>query len=418
MKVAPEVSQINSSAAMVEWTALWPRMNWTECISKAMVLVETDAAEDRVIELEDLSVKNLSVIIEPCVETSFRVKIFVLGGEVEEEVVSFGSNRDFMVFKDPRAVDYPEIEFGYHVDEGTGVMNLTVVDVEVDFQNVVDDPACRRVTGIELRYKEKGREDDEDDEVWTVVKHLKVFRTLRETITGMDNLCVSYEVVLHLVGTTGTNATSVVLGSTQGSDMTLLRKAYDTGFAYTLTTPENLTLSTRSSTSFSVSWSPVKCTTGYLVNLAKENNQNEFIQTLRISEEHVATFNDLDPCTAYIIEVKAFLKIDPEDDTLEYVSAPISIHASTDPNLSTPTDFKLQSLLPRVGKSSVTLSWLRNEWPCVKNTHVAICPADEDQDDCQETDTPTLVDDRRVVTFQHLSPCSSYQVEFFSVNTH
>jgi hypothetical protein len=95
-----------------------------------------------------------------------------------------------------------------------------------------------------------------------------------------------------------------------------------------------------------------------------------------------------------------------------FFSVPTSTSVATLPDLS--VSFSLRSLKLRRGRTSITLSWLRDEWPCLADADFAVvmCPAEESDDDkaCKKDIENSVVQDRRVATVQNLQPCSRYKV--------
>lgn len=401
-RIVPEITQVDSEHALVEWSGLWDEMDWTNCLSSAAILINGEEEQ----ALEDLNGRNQTVKVEPCEETTAEIKVTL--SETGEEALSFRSKKGFKTYKSPLTKEETAIEFSHHVDD-KGVIVLTKADVRVKFNELVYDPSCRRVFSSELRFRRDG------DEIWTVVKTFEVFRTLDETIEGFDDLCSGYEVVLQLMGAPGTEDMQVPLGTLEAVSPELMKEAYESGFRYQPPKPSDLTLSSSTDTEAQFSWSKPVCSSGYIATLSQSAlaGGSDEIARRKVDDEDETSLSmpDLDPCTGYLINLRSYLSIG--DTSFFYESAPVTLPFATKPH-TTSEAFELKSFSSRSGRSSITLSWLRNEWPCYDQINVRLCPAGEqDEGLCDQIGEPKIVNDRKVVTFQGLLPCSDYKVRLW-----
>ena len=98
----------------------------------------------------DLSAKSIEVAVNPCDETRF--KVLALTEAEGTEVESFKTTSGFKTFQAPEAKEnITQVSHEYHVDSDN-VVDLTKVDISLNFKDVVEDPSCKRVNGAELRW--------------------------------------------------------------------------------------------------------------------------------------------------------------------------------------------------------------------------------------------------------------------------
>ncbi len=205
---SPEVRQVDSRTALLDWSELWSARKWAGCVRSVRLVVMQAGREEVEMEVESPETsRNMTVGVEPCQETRFLVKVVLSGGG--GEVSSFRSRHGFKTHLAPMAKPTEALRGAAVVrgarppGDGDGPIDLTTAEVKVSFGQVVEDPGCRKVVAAELRFR-KVQEENEDG-VWTVAKTISKFRRrLEETLTGLDDLCSDYEVALELTGTEGT----------------------------------------------------------------------------------------------------------------------------------------------------------------------------------------------------------------------
>ena len=214
--VPDAVKQIRSDRVLIDWSELWSNFDF-ECFSKVSVLL----GEDEVAVVEDVEKKNASVEVTPCQEARFRIKVIL--SESGESFHSHRTEADFMTYEAPKAKAHPHVEVDY------AERDFTRLRVKSKFTDLVENPACRKVTATELRFRQMGH----DDNLWTVVKSAGgVFRSLDEVVQGLNNVCAEYEVVLQLIGTPGTEASPSFLARLPPVNKVTLKSSYDAGFKY------------------------------------------------------------------------------------------------------------------------------------------------------------------------------------------
>ncbi len=295
---SPEVFQVDSETALLDWGGLWTDLRWEGCVERVVVVVKgggRDEEEELEVGEEGLEARNMTVSVDPCAEARFAVKVFFLSSDVEE-VTSFKSKIGFKTFKPPRAKATASEKAtvvrggGGGGGGGEAKIDLTTADVKVAFNDVVEDPACRRVIAAELRVRKIREEEEEKEEeeggVWTVARTMTGFRRrLEETVTGLDDLCAGYEVALALLGAERGASAVVTLGSVAPPAPERMGQAWESGFRWgreELEVPRGLEVRNATEGSISVEWEEngaeegggggdSACSSGYLVELKDEN---------------------------------------------------------------------------------------------------------------------------------------------------
>lgn len=376
----PEIGQIDSQHVFVNWTRLWPEVSWSDCFSSAVIVIN-----DRdVVDVEDLSVKAQKLKVPPCQEVRVLIEITLMG--TSEDVQSMPSERDFQTFQGPKgkilSLDSAKevITYKQHFND---TLDLSTIQIETSFLQVVEDPTCHRVARVELRYRVVGTD------LWNVVKSMDLFNRLKEEITGLD-LCSEYEVALELIGTTGTEPTTVILGRIGPPTKEIIRKAVRSKFNYEPPSPHNITLSETSAISTVVQWTmPNLCFHGVNVTvmssvsgkLVQEKNETSHTELSPVPDGQTlmtTSLKDLTPCQDYTVLLESYFTIDLKKG-LFYRSNPTSlpeIRFTTRPDFSGEhAPFDLKSLRSKRQGNSMNLSWSRNEWPCLEPKHynVWIC---------------------------------------------
>ena len=99
----------------------------------------------------DLAARSIEVAVNPCEETRF--KVLALTKAERTEVESSKTKNGFKTFQAPKAKErITQVSYEYHVDSDN-VVDLTKVDLKLNFEDVVEDPSCKRVNGAELRWE-------------------------------------------------------------------------------------------------------------------------------------------------------------------------------------------------------------------------------------------------------------------------
>ncbi len=427
---SPKVRQVDSRTALLDWSQLWTTARWRGCVESAAVVitakggrrreeVEVDRPEER---------RNLTVAVTPCEETRFLVRVRLSTGE---EVDSFRSAHGFKTHLPPRAktaaADAAVVTRGGGGKEGGGgggsVIDLTTAEVMVAFSDVVDDPACRRVVATELRFRRAG------ETTWTVAKTLaSPFRRLEERLEGLADLCSDYEVALELVGTEGTGGTLARLASLEAPGAERMREAWESGFRWEAgAAPGAIRVVGRSDRRLEVEWDPPpapallpSCATGYVAVLRDEKGRRDREERTTGGEERRAEFVGLAPCRKYKVEVFGYLRIDGER---RFQGKAAEAEAATAAAEEDGKQFRVSSLGARSGRTSITLDWLTGEWgPCLGRLGARLCKVEAvdveghgrgkevNSSSCLSPSSSRVINDRAVVTFQHLEACASYKV--------
>ena len=411
MRNSPLISQVNPKLVALNWALLWPDVEWTECFSSAVIVRRND---ESVFEIVDLDLKTLEVEVEnSCEEVTFEVEVIL--SESGEDLRSFPSERSFKTYEGPKAKVIPEgsVDFVRYSTSAGGVINLTSVEVEVKFSEVVDNPSCNRVTNTVLLVKET------EVEMWTEVTSAEFFRTLEHTIPDLS-LCSSYEVALRLEGGEGTEDVLVPLDVVEKPDLPTLEQAHDTGFRFHPPKPIDLERVGREMT---FTWTVAEgssCLTGFKVIL--EDNIDLGLSKILPGDARSVSFAPddlvgLSPCQKLTLSVSTLYEVS-DDLSWESDAPATSLVFATDLDLE--TTFEVASLKTRSGKTSITLSWLKDEWPCVESDRfrARLCEVDLSDrsvaevgsEGCHEADGVRRVSERLVANFIGLLPCTSYEV--------
>ena len=312
----PLITQLSPTQIQLDWTDLWTDFEWYACFIYIKVVKETDggdATEDDTenqFEVRDVNQKTLEITVTPCEEVRFAVRAELL--ENEGQAQSYFSKRRFKSFAEPLGKTIDATLFKYHKDPDSGVLDLTRVDIDVDFDDVVEDPSCRRVVGTELRLRKEG------EEVWTVVENTKTFRNLKMTVDGLDEICSSYEIGLQLLGTEGTDGSLVTLARIDPVTRALFQTALDTGFQYRLPEPQGFTTQP-GLTHVKLSWVYPSCINVYHVIVTKVGDTEEEEENVYSSEQFTASELMLDSekvteCQTYKIRLASTYEFQAEGD--------------------------------------------------------------------------------------------------------
>jgi hypothetical protein len=399
----PAIEQVGSKVARVDWSDLWPDIDWTECFSEAKIVSEK--ADEISI---DLNAKEAEVTVEPCTETRFKVVATTVADGVKVE--SHRTRRGFKTSKPPMGKQPPEDSklHSYRVDVNNGIMDLTKIDLTVAFADVADDPSCNRVNATELRFRKVGSESD----VWTVADRPGMHPTLKMTVEGLDDVCASYEVVLVLMGTDGTESSEVKLVTVGPVSPETRMLAYESGFMYNVTGPDILSISDIGANGAIARWPESDCADYYAMTVTSKGYENT--QMLHPSKSRF-DFEDLTPCTEYRISLGS--RLNTTDPSKTFESNEVTDTFVTEAAFSSSEDntFNLTSLHTRSGRTSVTLSWLPGEYPCLKDKYdVEMCLRQEEEEDgereCSHQFNMNQVGEKTVAVIQNLRACSSYNV--------
>jgi len=415
----PRAKQVASEAAFVEWSDLWPQVDWAECFERTTLVVRQEGREMREVTLDDVEARNMTVTLEPCLETRFAVKTTLAGnGDDDEgvEVTSLESERGFQTFMPPRVRDlddvgglYGKLSRGVQTWPG-GPVDLSKASVQISFRMVADDPVCRRVTGAELRFR---RKSNDTEIVWTVAASTAMaFRQLDETVEGLDDLCAAYEFELELAGTAGAGGALVPLEDVQAPSKQELADAYDSGYRPDLGQGPLVRIGQQMEDVVTVEWEAQSCVNAYRIVVSDgHRGQGVVVGELEVAAEFdksvlTADIGNLTHCSAYTVELRSLLK---SVGGRAFKSSPAIAkgHTVWDPNEA--EDIDLQSLTVRSGRTSATLSWLRDEWICLGPLEAAVCEA-ANASVCLAPVTASSIGGRTVATFRGLTPCRSYEV--------
>ena len=98
----------------------------------------------------DLAAKSIEVAVNPCEETRFKVLAVTKAESIEVE--SHRTKSGFKTFRAPKAkASISNVSHEYHIDSDS-VVDLTKVDLVLNIEDLVEDPACNKVNGAELRW--------------------------------------------------------------------------------------------------------------------------------------------------------------------------------------------------------------------------------------------------------------------------
>ena len=254
-----------------------------------------------------------------------------------------------------------------------------------------------------------------DADIWTVFKTYEVFRTIDETIYDVEDICSGYDFELQLLGTPGTEGSVVELFHLNAVTQQDLEKAYKSGFRYKISPPENTTVVSRSSNELVIEWEQQsQCITGHKVTLLDKNDWT--VKQEIVNDSQIATLADLLSCTIYKIKIESFLRVTNKTNE-EYLSAPVFLSEAT--KLDLERDTALKSLRETVGMTAITISWSREEYPCLGELTVELCPADDEKESlfsmsCFNPSFEKLIYRRTVARFKNLLPCLQYKVMIFN----
>ena len=222
----PEFRQIDSSTMEVDWSHLWPDLDWRGCVSSVAVVVD-----DVSFNVDDVETKTLAVSAESCKDLKVMIELQLKqtplleyeSGEVK--VQSFPS-KGAKIFRSPKPRDdvQSNVDVAYLEDDPTSV-KLTA-----KFSDLVDDPSCNKVVNVDLIVREKNPLMPDTD---VFVKNLGIFRHLEEIVSGkLDDFCAEYVIVARLVGIEGTQPVEVNLAAVGPVPDDVLEAARSKGFRH------------------------------------------------------------------------------------------------------------------------------------------------------------------------------------------
>ena len=225
----PKTRQINSETLEVEWTHLWPDMDWSTCVTSVEILVDNKVVET----VSDFDQKIVQVTVEPCRDIEVVIVIGPLSGQIPEyedppKVKSFPS-KDTKTFRPPKGMESAanNANIAYLKNDPTSV------EVKLNFVDLVEDPACHKVVDVVLVVREK--EELLSAETDLFVKPVGIFRHHVEVITNkLIDFCAEYEILARLIGTEGTGSTDVLLSTLGPIKDADLEVAHSAGFRHDL----------------------------------------------------------------------------------------------------------------------------------------------------------------------------------------
>lgn len=223
----PKTRQINSETSEIDWTHLWPDMDWSTCVTSVEILVDNSVVES----ISNFDQKLVQVPVEPCRDFEVVIQIGLMSGPAPEygespKVESFPS-KDSKTFRPPKgkdtAVDKAIVAYLKY--------DPTSVKISLNFTDIVEDPACHKIVDVFLVVREKDVLLSAENDL--LVKNVGVFRQLEEVLTNqLVDLCAEYEILARLIGTEGTGSTDVLLSTLGPLNDVELEAAYSAGFRH------------------------------------------------------------------------------------------------------------------------------------------------------------------------------------------
>ena len=184
---APVAEQVDSDTVRLHWDKVWPDVDFDQCFTKVWVTV----GGTEKVTIANLTRRSMTLPVTPCEEVRFDLTALL--GSTGEEITSSRSQRRFKTFMPPLAKETQGSTFVERLEN-----DPTTLSVQAAFDDLAENRACRKVISSELRYRKLWTSHDDldyDGDVWSVVKTMEISRRgMDETVTGLDDLCASYEV--------------------------------------------------------------------------------------------------------------------------------------------------------------------------------------------------------------------------------
>ena len=198
----PEFRQIDSTTMEVDWSHLWPDLNWEACVSSVAVVVDdvsvclSDVGTKKLYVSDVESCKDLKVIVE--LELKHTPLLEYESGELK--VQSFAV-KGAKIFREPNPRDDAQND----VDVAYLDNDPTSIKISAEFSDLVDNPSCNKVVNVGLIVREMNAMVADTD---VFAKNLGIFRRLEEIISGkLVDFCAKYEILARFDGTEGTGST-------------------------------------------------------------------------------------------------------------------------------------------------------------------------------------------------------------------
>jgi len=179
----PKTRQLNSSTLEVDWSHLWNEMEWKGCVHSAKVILNDVYVET----VTDVDVKKTTISVEPCIDLKVVIELslkntetileYDVEGGTDATIRSFPS-KDSKTFRPPKA----KSDVSEKVVVNYLKNDLTSVDVQVKFVDLVEDPSCNKVVDVVILLKDK---NDLSTHPHLFVKSVGIFRLLEEIISGV-----------------------------------------------------------------------------------------------------------------------------------------------------------------------------------------------------------------------------------------
>ena len=309
-----------------------------------------------------------------------------------------------------------------YIENSSGYQDLTRIQVSGLLESIAQDEKCHRIESVEL----------------SVLKNSQIISTstfpqlqkLSLNVDNLDDFCTQYELGLKLYGTQGTmNAFKVLKVLPPVKDqLELLQNVKNLNVrpefsSETLSHIKNVTVSAMSADSVILQWAPEStqedskdCIGGLYVELKDKFNKVLESKTVTNIEENEVKFDNLLPCSNYLVKIYTFFGLDPDKNEPIFLGTkPHSLKIKTLPDLSKP--FQLKTLSGKITKKSLTVVWDQDELDqciSVKDLQFSVCHQFLNRGSCLQNKTGDVhvepVDKFYKLEFGGLEPCTDYQV--------
>ena len=168
-----------------------------------------------------------------------------------------------------------------------------------------------------------------------------------------------------------------------------------------------------------ISWNQAEnvCFDGYLVELMNKTSKDLLRKELVGKSNQVHVFDDLEPCTEYLVRVTIYMGKTKDDEPVFVAKPGKYLKIKTLPTIDKP--FTLSSLQADIRNDSIFVIWNQTELDqCITkgDINVSICKDYLARGTCFDfklgEDISSIGDKYYFARFQHLQPCHDYQVSF------
>ena len=287
VKNSPNVSVINATHLLVDWSHLWSDTKWRDCISKLQLMLDGDEIKT----VPDVMANSSELEVNPCENHSIKVKITLVSTDLQhvystEEIINPPGKmaheirskiHEYIIAK------HNEVVQASYFKTSNASTNISCVRIMSNLSDLIEEQICNRVTLMELVFRKEGKTAQDD---WTKTKQIKPSKRdepfsslLDEVICGLSDFCAVYEIGLRIVETTlpASPTTDVVIPLTSIGPVgsTDLERAQTMGITnVNMEGPNDLELLYAKPNSIALQWNNKKennCISGYMIKVKNHN---------------------------------------------------------------------------------------------------------------------------------------------------